>query len=59
MKFNIGDKVTKKNVKYVIKYLFQTDNITHQAIIIHQLNNLVATVMAASTTTLRYPGSCA
>ena len=41
MKFNIGDKVTKKNVKYVIKYLFQTDNITHQAIIIHQLNNLI------------------
>ena len=41
MKFNIGDKVTKKNVKYVVKYLFQTDNITHQAIIIHQLNNLI------------------
>ena len=41
MKFNIGDKVTKKNVKYVFKYLFQTDNITHQAIIIHQLNNLI------------------
>ena len=41
MKFNIGDKVTKKNVKYVIKYLFQTDNITHQAIIIYQLNNLI------------------
>ena len=41
MKFNIGDKVTKKNVKYVIKYLFQTNNITHQAIIIHQLNNLI------------------
>ena len=41
MKFYIGDKVTKKNVKYVIKYLFQTDNITHQAIIIHQLNKLI------------------
>ena len=41
MKFNIGDKVTKKNVKYVVKYLFQTDNITHQAIIIHQLNKLI------------------
>ncbi len=41
MKFNIGDKVTKKNVKYVVKYLFQTDNITHQAIIIYQLNNLI------------------
>ena len=41
MKFNIGDKVTKKNVKYVFKYLFQTDNITHQAIIIHQLNKLI------------------
>ena len=41
MKYNIGDTVTKKNIKYVIKYLFQTDNITHQAIIIHQLNNLI------------------
>ena len=38
MKYNIGDTVTKKNIKYVIKYLFLTDNITHQAIIIHQLN---------------------
>ena len=41
MKYNIGDTVTKKNIKYVIKYLFHTDNITHQAIIIHQLNKLI------------------
>ena len=41
MKYNIGDTVTKKNIKYVIKYLFRTDNITHQAIIIHQLNKLI------------------
>ena len=41
MKYNIGDTVTKKNIKYVIKYLFLTDNITHQAIIIHQLNKLI------------------
>ena len=41
MKYNIGDTVTKKNIKYVIKYLFDTDNITHQAIIIHQLNKLI------------------
>ncbi len=41
MKYNIGDTVTKKNIKYVIKYLFGTDNITHQAIIIHQLNKLI------------------
>ncbi len=41
MKYNIGDIVTKKNIKYVIKYLFNTDNITHQAIIIHQLNKLI------------------
>ncbi len=41
MKYNIGDTVTKKNIKNVIKYLFQTDNITHQAIIIHQLNKLI------------------
>tara|TARA_Y100000996_G_scaffold317751_1_gene253917 strand:- start:156 stop:1139 length:984 start_codon:yes stop_codon:yes gene_type:complete len=41
MKYNIGDTVTKKNIKYVIKYLFNTDNITHQAIIIHQLNKLI------------------
>ena len=41
MKYNIGDTVTKKNIKYVIKYLFLTNNITHQAIIIHQLNKLI------------------
>ena len=26
MKFNIGDKVTKKNVKYVVKYLFHEES---------------------------------
>ena len=41
MKYNIGDTVTKKNIKYVIKYLFNSDNVTHQAIIIHQLNKLI------------------
>jgi anthranilate phosphoribosyltransferase len=41
MKYNIGDTVTNKNIKSVIKYLFHTDNITHQAIIIHQLNKLI------------------
>lgn len=41
MKYNVGDTVTKKNIKHVIKYLFHTDNITHQAIIIHQLNKLI------------------
>ncbi len=41
MKYNIGDTITNKNIKYVIKYLFHTDNITHQAIIIHQLNKLI------------------
>ena len=41
MKYNIGDTVAKRNIKSVIKYLFHTDNITHQAIIIHQLNKLI------------------
>ncbi len=41
MKYNIGDTVTKRNIKNVIKYLFHTDNIAHQAIIIHQLNKLI------------------
>ena len=41
MKYIIGDTVTKKNIKNVIKYLFHTDNIAHQAIIIHQLNKLI------------------
>ena len=36
MKFKIDDSITNRNVEYAIKYLFDSDNISHQAIIIHQ-----------------------
>ena len=41
MKFKIDDSITNRNVEYAIKYLFDSDNISHQAIIIHQLNKLI------------------
>ena len=41
MKFKIDDLITKRNVENAIKYLFDSDNISHQAIIIHQLNKLI------------------
>ena len=39
MKFNINIAVNEKNIKEAIKYLFNTDNYSHQAIILYQLNN--------------------
>ena len=39
MKFKIDDLITKRNIEYAIKYLYDSDNISHQAIIIYQLNN--------------------
>ena len=41
MKFKLDDSITNRNVEYAIKYLFDSDNISHQAIIIHQLNKLI------------------
>ena len=41
MKFKIDDSITNRNVEYAIKYLFDSDNISHQAIIIYQLNKLI------------------
>ena len=41
MKFNIETKITEKNSSKAIKYLFETENITHQSIIIYQLNNYI------------------
>ncbi len=41
MKFNIETKITEKNSLDAIKYLFETENITHQSIIIYQLNNFI------------------
>ena len=41
MKFNIETKITEKNSLEAIKYLFETENITHQSIIIYQLNNFI------------------
>ena len=41
MKFKLDDSITNRNVEYAIKYLFDSDNISHQAIIIYQLNKLI------------------
>jgi anthranilate phosphoribosyltransferase len=41
MKYKIDTLLTKYNAKEAIKYLFETENLTHQAIIIHQLNNFI------------------
>ena len=41
MKYKIDTPLTKYNAKEAIKYLFKTENLAHQAIIIHQLNNFI------------------
>ena len=41
MKYKIDTLITKYNAKEAIKYLFETENIAHQAIIIHQLNKFI------------------
>ena len=41
MKYNIDTLINKINAKEAIRYLFETENITHQAIIIHQLTNFL------------------
>ena len=41
MKFKFYDSITNRNIEYAIKYLFDSDNISHQAIIIYQLNKLI------------------
>lgn len=41
MKYKIDTLITKYNAKEAIKYLFGTENIAHQAIIIHQLNKFI------------------
>ena len=41
MKYKIDTLITKYNAKEAIRYLFETENIAHQAIIIHQLNNFI------------------
>jgi anthranilate phosphoribosyltransferase len=41
MKFSIDNKITEKNSLEAIKYLFETENIAHQSIIIYQLNNFL------------------
>ena len=41
MKYKIDTLITKYNAKEAIKYLFKTENIAHQAIIIHQLNKFI------------------
>ncbi len=41
MKFDINNIVNEKNVKEAIKYLFNTDNYSHQAIILFQLNSFL------------------
>ena len=41
MKFDINDTVNEKNVRDAIKFLFNTNNHSHQAIILFQLNNFL------------------
>ncbi len=41
MKFKIDTQINKSNINDAIKYLFEINNIVHQAIIIHQLNNFI------------------
>ncbi len=41
MKYKIDIQLTKSNAREAIKYLFETENIAHQAIIVHQLNNFI------------------
>ena len=41
MKYTINTLITKTNAKKAIEYLFSSENLAHQAIIIHQLNNFI------------------
>ncbi len=41
MKFTIDKIITNKNARDAIDYLFKSENLAHQAIIIHQLNNFI------------------
>ena len=41
MKFSIDNKITEKNSLEAIKYLFETENLVHQSIVIYQLNNFI------------------
>ena len=41
MKFKIDKTINKINARDAVNYLFSSDNIAHQAIIIHQLNKFI------------------
>ena len=41
MIYNINNEIDSKNINQAIKYLFDTENISHQAIIIHEINKKI------------------
>ena len=55
MKFSIDNKITEKNSLEAIKYLFETENLVHQSIIIYQLNNFIKNKKLEHINSFLYP----